>query len=195
MKDNKEPGQLPTPTDLQGTPAEPKLVGTPPSPLMELGSTNSDKNSGSTSSRGEFVNIPSPITNPPNKYRSSESERDWSAKNSTEIPKMNFIEIPESPSKALYQKDEELAGSGKSPGQSIPLMLGGDSILTMQFEEIADKIKTEKESDAGRGKIQTKSGWENNREGQYEKDVFGINSLPKTSKMESMDASIININT
>jgi hypothetical protein len=108
---------------------------------------------------------------------------------------MNFIEIPESPSKALYQKDEELASFRKPSGQTIPLMLGGDSILTMQFEEIADKIKTEKESDAGRGKIQTKSGWENNREGHNEKDVFGKNSLPKTSKMESMDASIININT
>jgi hypothetical protein len=108
---------------------------------------------------------------------------------------MNFIEIPESRSKALNPKDEELAGSRNPSGQSIPLMVGGDSILTMQFEEMADKIKTEKESYAGWPKIQTKSGWENNRDGQYEKDVFVINSLPKTSKMESMDASIININT
>jgi hypothetical protein len=174
---------------------EPKLVGTPPSPPIELGSTNSDKDSGSKSSSGEFLNIPSPITNPPKKYRSFEGERDRSEKNTTEIPKMNFIEIPESPSKALYQKDEELAGSRKRSGQTIPLMVGADSILTMEFEEIGDKIKTGKESDAGRGKIQTKSGWENNREGHNEKDVFGKNSLPKTSKMESMDASIINVNT
>jgi hypothetical protein len=195
MKDNNEPGKLPTPTYLQGTPAEPKLFDTPTSPPLELGSTNSDKNSGSKSSSGGFVNIPSPITNPLNKYRSSEGDRDRLANNTTEIPKMNFIEIPESQSKALNPKDEELDGSRKPSGQSIPLMLGGDSILTMQFEEMADKIKTEKESYAGRPKIQTKSGWENNRDGQNEKDVFVINSLPKTSKMESMDASIININT
>ena len=189
MKDNNAPGQDSEPNDLQNTPPAPGLVGTPPSPAMELGSTNSDKNSGSKSSSSGFVNIPSPITNPPKKHRSSEGEKNRGANNKTEIPKMNLVESPESPTKVLEPKDEELALVKKPTNESDPFELGGDSILMMQFEPMAEKIKTDK----GKRKIQTQSGWENNRDGQLEKDVFGKNSLPKTSKMESIDASIINV--